>query len=168
MQIRKSKEFPFLVSIHETQNNSLNSLCPSRFDRFFKHRLKDASYVSYYRNQFHCMREGLKLEDCLSVLPFKLFISQKRKITSMAVEKERQITDVIMCFLEQDILFFNYRNLILWYNVYIWYTFISYGSIIAKLFKNEVIRQYIPSNRRTGSRYRLLRAQRVKSQLTTE
>ena len=44
----------------------------------------------------------------------------------------------------------------MWYRSY---TFISYGPIIAKLLINEVIRQYIPSNRR--SRYRLLRAHRV-------
>ena len=41
------------------------------------------------------MREELKLEDCISVSSFELYLSQKRKITSVAVKKEALITDVI-------------------------------------------------------------------------
>ena len=103
------------------------------------------------------MRKGLKLEDCLSVSPFELIVTQKRKIKSMAVKKERLITDVIMCvFLNKTFFFFNHGNAVVRYR---WYTFIFYGSIIAKLFKSEVISQYIPPNRH--SRYQLLRAKRV-------
>jgi len=43
------------------------------------------------------MNEGLKLEDCSSVSSFELDVLQKRKITSMAVKKERLITDVTTC-----------------------------------------------------------------------
>ena len=83
----------------------VNSLSPGCFDRFLKHRLKHVSHVSYYQNQFHCMRKGLKLEDYLSVSPFELFVSQKRKITSMALKKERLITDIILCVFLNKIFF---------------------------------------------------------------
>jgi len=58
--------------------------------------------------------------------------------------------------------FFNYGNVTVWYR---WHSFISFGSIIAKLFKNKVFRQYIPSKRR--SRYQLLQAQRVNNALSS-
>ena len=52
------------------------------------------------------MRDELKLENDLPVSLFQLYVSQNRKITSMAVKKERLITDVITCvFLNKTFLF---------------------------------------------------------------
>ena len=53
------------------------------------------------------MREGLKLEDCISVPSIELYVSQKRKITSMVVKNERLITDVITCFFLNRTSFFS-------------------------------------------------------------
>jgi len=64
---------------------------------FLKHRLKDTSGVNYFQNQFHPLREEPKLENGLLVSSSELYVSQNRKITSMAVKKERLITDVITC-----------------------------------------------------------------------
>ena len=84
-----------------------NSLSPGPFDMFLKHRLNHVSCVNYYQNQFHQMREELKLENGLSVSLFELCVSQNRKITSMAVKKERLITDVITrVFLYKTFFFF--------------------------------------------------------------
>ena len=85
----------------------LNSLSPGRFDMFLKHRLNHVSCVNYYQNQFHQMREELKLENGLSVSLFELCVSQNRKITSMAVKKERLITDVITCVFLNKTFFFS-------------------------------------------------------------
>ena len=68
--------------------------------------LKHVYYVNYHQNRFHLMREWLKLQDCLSVSSFELYVSQKRKITSMAVKKERLITDVITCVFLNKTFFF--------------------------------------------------------------
>ena len=85
---------------------SFNSLSPGRFDMFLEHRLNHVSCVNYCQNQFHQMSEESKLENSLSVSLFELCVSQNRKITSMAVKKERLITDVITCvFLNKTFLF---------------------------------------------------------------
>ena len=53
----------------------LNSLSPGRFDMFLKHRLQHVSCVNYYQNQFHRMRDELKLENGLPVSLFELYVS---------------------------------------------------------------------------------------------